>query len=63
MTGLFGKTSKQPAPSPVAPPTPMPDPEDPAKDIEAQRRIAQRISRSGRQSTLLSQGQKDKLGG
>lgn len=63
MASLFGKTPKQPAPPPVAPPTPMPDPEDPVKSVEAQRNIARRISRSGRQSTFLSQNKVDKLGG
>lgn len=64
MSGLFGgKQPKQEAPPPLEPPVPMPDPEDKLAKIDEQKRIARRFLASGRQSTLVSQNQKEKLGG
>jgi len=48
---------KTPAPPPLPPPAPMPLPEDDAATEQARRRkIAETQRRSGRQSTILSDG-------
>lgn len=61
MTGLF-KTPKAPV---VPPPAPMPTPDDEASRMAKRKAMAAAQSRSGRQSTILTDfGQaKDKFGG
>lgn len=61
--GSLASKPKQPPPPPIPEPVAMPDPEDPTKKLAAQKRVAQRLSASGRESTFVSQNQKDKLGG
>jgi hypothetical protein len=62
MGSLLGKAPK-PAPLPkLKPPDPMPDPENIALKTKNRKDIAAKIAKSGRQSTLLSQGD-NKLGG
>ena len=59
MSGLFSKP-KTPPPPKVEPPAPMPDPEDPIRKVNMRKNAARKIAASGRQSTMLSQG--DTLG-
>jgi hypothetical protein len=61
MGGLMSKPKQAAAPA-IPDPVAMPDAEDPTKKLAAQKRVAQRISASGRESTYVSQNQKDKLG-
>lgn len=61
MGGIFKpKTPKVQAPA-VPEPVPIPDTEDPNRRVDAMKRVAKRISTSGRQSTFLTKS--DKLGG
>jgi hypothetical protein len=59
MGGMFSKP-KTPPPPKILPPAPMPDPEDTQVKFDKRREAARKISASGRQSTILSQG--DTLG-
>lgn len=61
MGGLLPKASK-PTPPPLIPaPVPIPDAQDPLKKLDVQKKLAKRISASGRESTFLTKS--DKLGG
>ena len=51
--GAFGK--KSPTPPPIEKPVTMPTPDDDAVQKVKRRSIAQQLSRSGRQSTFLSE--------
>lgn len=64
MAGLFGGST--PSPPPLPPPVPMPDPA--AQDAAKKKSIAAQQARSGRMSTILTQGNgtagtSDTLGG
>lgn len=56
MGSLFGKPEK---PKPPPPPAPMPDEDDEQLRIAKRRRTAQTLARSGRMSTILSEGSGD----
>ena len=66
MTGLFGGTPRPPPPPPPPPPlppvAPLPDPGDERLKALSRRKAAGAASRSGRISTILSDGG-EKLGG
>ncbi len=61
LTGMMGgKESKPPA---IAPPTPMPTADDSKVKAARSRSIADQMVRQGRESTILTQGTEEKLGG
>lgn len=65
MGGLFGSKSPPPLPPPPPPPPP-PAPIPDAGDVQGKaqkRRAASATTRSGRQSTILSDGGNERLGG
>jgi hypothetical protein len=59
---LFGG-GKESAPPPIAPPTPMPTADDSKVKAARSRSIADQMVRQGRESTILTQGTEEKLGG
>lgn len=63
MSGLFGGGGDAPSPPPPPPPPkptpPMPDMQSPAVLEAEQQRMQAIIGRSGRRSTILSQGESD----
>lgn len=63
-SGISALTADKPsAPPPVAPPTPMPTPDDSKVKAARSRSIAEQMVRQGRESTILTQGTEEKLGG
>jgi len=54
---------KESAPPPIAPPTPMPTADDSKVKAARSRSIADQMVRQGRESTILTQGTEEKLGG
>jgi len=50
---MGGKTPKIPAPPKVQPVAAMPDPKDPMLNVTAKRAAAEKISSSGRASTIM----------
>lgn len=66
MTKLFGGSpsvaAPPPPPPPPPPPAPMPDPEDPTLLANKRRKVAAASVRSGRASTILSDGGGETLG-
>lgn len=66
MGNPFSKPKAPPPPPPPKDPTPMPVADDPAVQTQKRREAADRARRSGRVSTILSQGNaggSGKLGG
>lgn len=66
MGGIMGSKPKappEPTPPPVPKPEVMPDPDDPMKKTAARKRLARRIRSSGKDSTYLSGGDSNGLGG
>jgi hypothetical protein len=43
-----------PAPPPITPPAPMPDPDDPAAVAARRKKVADTMARAGRRSTILT---------
>lgn len=60
MAKLFKPTMPKITP---APPTPMPDPEDPSKRAESRVKTARAVKASGRASNKLTAGGRETLGG
>lgn len=66
MGGIFSKPKLPPPPPPPPEPEPMPDPDPEASGVAREKRakIVEQQKRSGRASTILSQGGGgEKLGG
>ena len=64
MGGLFSSPKAPPPPPPPPPPTPLPDEDSPDIKRARRRKIAEQQKRSGRASTILSQGgDRETLGG
>lgn len=61
MGGMFSKPKAPPPPPPIAPPPPMPVPDDVQVKAMAKRNAAKRLMASGRESTMLTTRQSDKL--
>ena len=67
MGSIFGGRPSAPTlpppPPPPPPPAPLPDENSPLAKAERKKKAASAVSRSGRMSTILSDGTSDRLGG
>lgn len=63
VAGLAGGGKDTPAPPPIAPPTPMPIADDAKVKAARRRSTVEQMQRQGRESTILTQGTEEKLGG